>query len=89
MKKPKQSNVEKAADINDFGRNSFVTHTTGLVERVETMEVICEADCPACGEIVEFRKLGWTICPHCKSIRALLTIEKWEPIEDENEDHNT
>lgn len=38
MKNPKQSNVEKAANINDFGRTSFVTHTTGLKERIQKVE---------------------------------------------------
>ncbi len=27
--------VEAAANINDFGRTSFVTHTTGLKERID------------------------------------------------------
>jgi len=46
MKTPKQSNVEKAADINDFGRNSFVAHTTGLKERIQKMTKL--KPCPFC-----------------------------------------
>ena len=35
--KPKQTPVEKAANINKFGRTSFVTHTVGLKERIQKM----------------------------------------------------
>lgn len=35
--KPKETPVVEAANINNFGRNSLVTHTTGLIERVKRM----------------------------------------------------
>lgn len=46
-------------------------------------ELICEAECPACGEIVRFYELGWTTCPHCESTRTELTLTEWEIIEEE------
>lgn len=52
----------------------------------EPKEVICEVECPACGEIVEFIELGFMVCPQCKGARAELTITAWEILEDKEDD---
>lgn len=43
-------------------------------------EVICEAECPACGSAIELTKIGYTPCP-CGEAVAELTV-LWEIIED-------
>lgn len=47
-------------------------------------EVICEAECPACGEMVQFYEIGIMVCPHCKGAKTELTTADWEIIEDED-----
>lgn len=37
-------------------------------------KVIYEAECPGCGEFIEFYNIGWKICPHCKEWRAEFTV---------------
>ena len=51
-------------------------------------EIIYEAECPACGKIVEFDNIGWKICPHCKGAKAEFGIT-WELIEDKDDPKNT
>lgn len=48
-------------------------------------EVICEAQCPACDEMVKFYKIGVVICPYCKGTKAEFTVD-WEIIEDEKDE---
>lgn len=49
-------------------------------------EIIYEAECPACGEIVEFENIGCEqICPHCKGAKAEFTVN-WEIIEDKEDE---
>ena len=36
-------------NIRDFGQNSFVTWTTGLIERIEKMENDYDYECITCG----------------------------------------
>ena len=49
-------------------------------------EIICEAECPACGAMVKFYELGWTICPVCESIKAELTVGEWVIIKDKKDE---
>lgn len=44
-------------------------------------EILYEAECPACGGIVEFYNIGWKICPHCKRRKAKFDVT-WEIIEE-------
>ena len=37
-------------------------------------EVIYEAECPSCGEIIEFENIGLKICPHCKRVKAKFDV---------------
>jgi rRNA maturation endonuclease Nob1 len=74
--------------ITDFGRNSFVTHTTGLKERIKKMPdpaYIClscsktfvEDDtycCTNCGEL---------LCPKCGG--EIQTIQKYDEAMKANE----
>lgn len=46
-------------------------------------EILFEAECPACGEIVEFYNIGWKICPHCKTRKANFTVN-WEVVEEKD-----
>lgn len=49
-------------------------------------EVIYEAECPACGEMVEFENIGCEqICPHCKMVKAKFDVT-WEIIEEQDND---
>ena len=78
--------------ITKFGQRSFVTWPTGLVERVKKAEkenktmikdiVICEAECPACGESLKIYNIGFTDCP-CKELKAELTVN-WVEIEEQD-----
>ena len=48
-------------------------------------EVVCEADCVACGEVVKLCEIGFTVCPHCGRARAELTV-LWEYIEEKEDE---
>ena len=48
-------------------------------------EILFEAQCPNCGEIVEFENIGWKICPHCKRVKAKFDVT-WEILEEIIED---
>ena len=48
-------------------------------------EIFYEAECPACGEMVNFENLGWKICPHCKRAKAKFDVT-FEIIEEIVED---
>lgn len=57
-----------------------------IPETIKTMaEVIYEAECPACGEMVEFENIGWKICPHCGKRKAKFDVT-WEIVKDEEID---
>lgn len=43
-------------------------------------EIIAEAECPACGDIMEFETLGEQLCP-CGEMRGELTID-WKVTEE-------
>lgn len=44
-------------------------------------KIICEVECPACGDNVEFTEMGEKLCPHCEGMLAELTLN-WEIIEE-------
>ena len=48
-------------------------------------EVICEAECLSCGEMVRIYEIGFTVCPYCKSAIAELAVN-WEIIEEREDD---
>ncbi len=68
-------------NIKDFGRNSFVTHTTGLIERIKKMSdpeykcLTCDKEfiedelyqCPRCNEY---------LCPLCGG--EVSTIQEYD-----------
>ncbi len=53
---------------------------------LDEKEVILEAECPACGEIVQFYEIGIMICPHCKGAKTELTTTDWEIIEEKEDE---
>lgn len=76
-------------DINNFGRKSFVTHTTGLVERIKKM-----ADpayiCLSCGKT--FVEGDTFCCPNCDELSCpacngeIQSIQKYDEVQKANAD---
>ena len=50
-----------------------------------TEQVIYKAECPVCGEVVEFENIEEKICPFCKGAKVKFDI-MWEIIEDKEDD---
>lgn len=65
-------------NINDFGHNSFVTWTVGLIERIKKMENDWDYECQTCGcrITVSFDQLYPPYkCPECGSTWSFLSRE--------------
>lgn len=46
-------------------------------------ELICEAECPMCGEMVKIYKIGYTPCP-CGEMIAECTVN-WNLVEEDDD----
>lgn len=50
----------------------------------EQGEIICEDECPACGEMLPIYKMGVTKCS-CGGAKAIITVN-WELIEEKEDE---